>query len=47
MILAETIAKKILITKPDNQEARLVSMVKAYNSKNEIAFPMQHINIKG
>ena len=35
IILAETIAKKILITKPDSQEAKLVSMVKAYNNKNE------------
>ncbi len=35
IILAEKIAKKILITNPDSQEAKLVSMVKAYNSKNE------------
>ena len=35
MTLAEKIAKKILLTNPDNQEAKLVSMVKAYNRKNE------------
>ena len=35
IILAEKIAKKILITNPNSQEAKLVSMVKAYNSKNE------------
>ncbi len=35
IILAEKIAKKILITNPDSQEAKLVIMVKAYNSKKE------------
>ena len=35
IILAEKIAKKILLINPDSQEAKLVSMVKAYNSKNE------------
>jgi hypothetical protein len=35
IILAEKIAKKILVTNPDSQEAKLVSMVKEYNSKNE------------
>jgi len=34
-ILAQKIAEKILLINPDNQEAKLVSMVKAYNSKNE------------
>ncbi len=33
--VAEKIAKKILINNPNNQEAKLVSMVKAYNNKKE------------
>ena len=35
IILAQKIAEKILLINPDSQEAKLVSMVKAYNNKNE------------
>ena len=35
VILAEKISKKILLKDPNNQEARLLSMVKAFNSKNK------------
>ena len=35
IILATKIAERILLINPDNQEAKLVSMMKAYNSKNE------------
>ncbi|MDC0233111.1 hypothetical protein OAJ95_04230 [Pelagibacteraceae bacterium] len=38
MVVAEKIAKKILLKNPDNQEAKLVTMINAYSSKkaNEI-----------
>ncbi len=35
IVLAQKIAEKILLINPDSQEAKLVSMVKAYNNKNE------------
>ena len=35
MILAKKIAEKILFINPDSQEAKLVSMIRAYNSKKE------------
>ena len=35
IVLAQKIAEKILLINPDSQEAKLVSMVTAYNNKNE------------
>ena len=35
IILAQNIAENFLLTNPDSQEAKLVSMIKAFNSKNE------------
>ena len=35
IVLAQNIAEKFLLIKPDNQEAKLVSMIEAFNSKNE------------
>ena len=33
--LAQNIAEKFLLIKPDNQEAKLFSMIEAFNSKNQ------------
>ena len=35
IILAESISKKILLTDPSNQEAKLLMMVKSINANNE------------
>tara|TARA_Y100001970_G_scaffold286457_1_gene408688 strand:+ start:2167 stop:3486 length:1320 start_codon:yes stop_codon:yes gene_type:complete len=45
--VAEKIAKKILINEPNNQEAKLVSMVRAYNNKKENELNSLRLNSLG